>query len=503
VPVTTTTTTTTLPGATTTTTTTTTTLPGQTTTTTTTTIPPPPCPTTTPPPTEPPPPVDTAPPPPEDPLGPQLGIQVPKNIGDILLTIRTVESGGNYTIPKNRGGASGAYQYIDSTWNNYKGYPSAYLAPPAVQDERALADVNSILWTWKGDVSMVPVIWYYPRAAREPALMDQVPKPWAGNRLTVREYQMRWLDVLEYITGAPLGYRLSLLPPELKFLTGIPPEVPPSLGVLSAVSFPVLGKALVALPPTCDDVCEPGTDAVVFGQKLQPILAVADGVVTAVEEGDPVSGTVSVTVSDAAGRTYHYSGFNDDTPGTHDGAAVRAHRLTALAQVGVQVRAGQMLGFMGDTDPMPSNENFGLGADDAIWPHLRLTIHDTDGTKLNADGLVAVAQRRQACHVGLGPWSVPPDPSLDELDLEPVVVSPIFAGNWTVHPNGTVTATGKSAQILPPEGCTWSPTDTFGFGAKGGHPELKWGLPIEVPAKFWVNAAVDVREIPTPSALLG
>ncbi len=235
VPVTTTTTTTTLPGATTT-TTTTTTLPG---TTTTTTVPPPPCPTTTPPPTVPPP--DTAPPA-EDPAGPQLNVKVPKHFGDILLTIRTIESGGNYTIPKNKGGASGAYQYIDSTWNNYKGYPSAYLAPAAIQDERALADVKAILWTWKNDVSMVPVIWYYPKAARDPALMDQVPKPWAGNRLTVREYQMRWLDVLEFITGQPLGYRLALLPPELRFLTGLPPEIPASAATLGVIAFPVLGQ---------------------------------------------------------------------------------------------------------------------------------------------------------------------------------------------------------------------------------------------------------------------
>jgi hypothetical protein len=494
VPVTTTTTTTTVPGATTTTTTTTTTLPGASTTTTTTTLPPPPCPTTTPPPTEPPPETTV---PPLLPAGPALGIKVPKHVGDILLTIRTIESGGNYTIPKNRGGASGAYQYIDSTWNNYKGYPSAYLAPPEVQDERALAHVNAILWTWKGDVSMVPVIWYYPRAASDPVLMDQVPKPWAGNRLTVREYQMRWLDVLQFITGAPLGYRLALLPPELRFLTGIPPELPLSLSTLGAIAYPVLGKSLVAPPAPCQDICDNGTDAVVYGQKMQPILAVMSGVVTAVEESDPVAGSVTVTITDALGRTYHYSGFNDDTPGTADGAAIRPYRLTVLAEVGTQVRAGQVIGFMGDTDPMPSNESFGIG-DEAVWPHLRLSIYDQDGTKLNADSLVAIAQRRQACHVVIGPWSLPPDRSLRDLDLDDVVTEPILSGNWTVHGDGTLTATGKSAQIVPPEGCTWSPTETFGFAAKGGTPKLDWGVPIEVPAQFWVKGLPATLPMVTP-----
>ena len=431
------------------------------------------------------------------PAGAGLGIKVPKHVGDILLTIRTIESGGNYTIPKNRGGASGAYQYIDSTWNNYGGYPSAYLAPPEVQDERALAHVNAILWNWKGDVSMVPVIWYYPRAASDPALMDQVPMPWAGNRLTVREYQMRWLDVLQFITGAPLGYRLALLPPELRFLTGIPPELPLSLSTLSAVAFPVLGKSLVAPPAPCEDVCDGGADAVVYGQKMQPIMAVMSGVVTAVDEQDPVAGSVSVTITDALGRTYQYSGFNDDTPGTADGAAPRPHRLTVLARVGTQVRAGQVIGFMGDTDPMPSNENFGIG-DDAVWPHLRLRIFDADGTKLNADSLLAMAQRRQACHVVVGPWSLPPDPTLEDLDLDDLVTAPILSGNWTVHPDGTLTATGKSAQIIPPEGCTWSPSDTFGFGAKGGTPSLEWGAPIAVPAQYWVKSLPDNLPTATP-----
>jgi hypothetical protein len=114
----------------------------------------------------------------------------------ILDTIRTVESGGNYAAPKNAGGASGAYQYIDSTWNEHGGYESAYLAPPEVQDARAANDVQSVLAKY-GDVAFVPVVWYWPVAASDPSQLDIVPMPGAGNRLTVREYQRHWLSVYE------------------------------------------------------------------------------------------------------------------------------------------------------------------------------------------------------------------------------------------------------------------------------------------------------------------
>ena len=110
-------------------------------------------------------------------------IVYPSQIANILATIRYVESRGNYAAPLNKGRASGAYQFITSTWNNYGGYRDAYLAPPEIQDERAAADVNRFLAQWNNDVSMIPVMWYYPRAATDITLMDIVPVPIGRQRV--------------------------------------------------------------------------------------------------------------------------------------------------------------------------------------------------------------------------------------------------------------------------------------------------------------------------------
>ena len=77
------------------------------------------------------------------------------DINKILATIRTLESGGDYSTPKPKGmagTASGAYSFIDETWKSltkkYRTgaqYPKAYLAPPAIQDAVAGLYVQEIL----------------------------------------------------------------------------------------------------------------------------------------------------------------------------------------------------------------------------------------------------------------------------------------------------------------------------------------------------------------------
>ena len=160
----------------------------------------------------------------------------------VLATIRQRESGGDYQARARKGTASGAYQFIDDTWNNYGGYPSAWMAPPAVQDERARLLVEPILRKW--GLSGVPVAWYYPAALGNPALMDRVPHPEFGNTLTVRQYQQAWLDTYQQITGGTLpidGCDLN----GGGGITGIGSEIPADIAPVIAYAQAQLGKPYV------------------------------------------------------------------------------------------------------------------------------------------------------------------------------------------------------------------------------------------------------------------
>jgi hypothetical protein len=111
----------------------------------------------------------------------------------ILKTIRTKESGNNYTAHNSYSSASGAYQFIDSTWNKYKGYLHAYQAPPSVQDEKATLEVQRILSAHGNDLRMIPAVWYVGDYGATHYNWNTIPYSSSGNTLTIQQYVDQWI----------------------------------------------------------------------------------------------------------------------------------------------------------------------------------------------------------------------------------------------------------------------------------------------------------------------
>lgn len=117
----------------------------------------------------------------------------PITLPDIREAIGQVESGGDYTARNPKSSASGKYQYTEGTWTRYGGYECAADAPPDVQDEMAIKDLQARHRRYKGDVEKIIAAHYYPKWANNKSLWN-VP-PFKGSP-TVREYVNRVLKVL-------------------------------------------------------------------------------------------------------------------------------------------------------------------------------------------------------------------------------------------------------------------------------------------------------------------
>jgi murein DD-endopeptidase MepM/ murein hydrolase activator NlpD len=127
-------------------------------------------------------------------------------VDTILATIRQLESGDDYTAQAAGSTASGAYQFINSTWDHYGGYARAADAPPEIQDAKAIEMVQQTLEAHESNVAAVPVVWYIGRVpAPSSPRWDQVPVPQAVNTLTPREYQARWIDTYQQLLAGPSG----------------------------------------------------------------------------------------------------------------------------------------------------------------------------------------------------------------------------------------------------------------------------------------------------------
>lgn len=110
----------------------------------------------------------------------------------ILSQIKACESGGSYTVVNPSSGASGAYQFLTSTWRGLPasaGYSTAASAPPSVQDRAArqlFAQAGTSPWTassgcWSNGG---------PRAVAAPAASTRQSERLAGStRVSVRRQQ--------------------------------------------------------------------------------------------------------------------------------------------------------------------------------------------------------------------------------------------------------------------------------------------------------------------------
>ena len=103
----------------------------------------------------------------------------------LMYSIKQVESHGRYKAKSKWSQACGAYQYMPVTWDNFKGFKNACLAPEWAQDARMRGEVN-YLWKKYGDWDKVIASHYMPAYAGNKKLWYK-----SAGGLSVSEYVQR------------------------------------------------------------------------------------------------------------------------------------------------------------------------------------------------------------------------------------------------------------------------------------------------------------------------
>jgi hypothetical protein len=286
---------------------------------------------------------------------PPVGCGMSGELDVVLATVRIRESGGDYTARARGSTASGAYQFIDATWAKYGGYARAWQAPPEVQDQKAAEHVQGILDGHGGDITAVPVVWYIGHLpAVGDAEWDTIPAPGAGNVLTPRQYQQRWLD--EYKRQLATARRDQESPPVQGCVPGAP------IGALAdGYSYPGPADRFATAPVDSAHHHYPAWD---WGLPVgTPIYAVHGGRVASVQNWphnwwDQACGLspggcqpcgVGVTVEDDAGNGWTY-----------------CHGSNVHVRTGDTVTAGTQILTSGNTGR-------------SSGPHLHLQVRTVDG----------------------------------------------------------------------------------------------------------------------------
>jgi hypothetical protein len=99
---------------------------------------------------------------------------------------------------------------------------------------------------------------------------------------------------------------------------------------------------------------------------------------------------------------------------------------------------------------------------------------------------------RQACSVGIGPWSGQPfGVGFDPVITETTDDNRNIDSEWEITSTGTVIASGWAAMVYPSEQCGWAPPDKRGPDSGGTTTiPVSWMTPIELPTSIWIQLAL-------------
>jgi hypothetical protein len=211
-------------------------------------------------------------------------------------------------------------------------------------------------------------------------------------------------------------------------------------GITRDISFPVLGPVRYSNDfGACRDGCarhHEGND--LLGVRMQPLLAAVDGTITRIQTDAGISGN-AITVTGADGWYYNYFHVNNDTPGTDDGKAGPEWVASPGLTVGSHVRAGQVIGYMGDS-----------GNAEGSVPHLHFEIRTPDRTPVNPYHSLVAAQKRETCTPDDAAWT---NTALGALSPKAVAIIPLAdGGRWVIDVDGRLHAEGPAARIDPVPG---------------------------------------------------
>lgn len=175
-----------------------------------------------------------------------------------------------------------------------------------------------------------------------------------------------------------------------------------------------------------------------IGQRLQPLLAARDGLVTHLVLNNPTAGW-GLVITDADGWDYRYYHVNDDTPGTDDHANPVQWRLAPGIKEGSHVKAGQLVAYLGDS-----------GNAEMSVPHVHFEIHLPDGSPIDPYRSLRFSEYMARCSAQSAPAVQAESafmPPVNTTLADAIVRTSTGRGTFLLSLDGSVLALGDARSV--------------------------------------------------------